>query len=142
MRVSEIAIEKIKDFEGFRATAYKCPAGKLTIGYGHTSGVLTYQKCTREQAHMWLVDDMRAAEKCVGALGIDMTQGQFDALCDFVFNVGAANFHRSTLLKKIRAGAGEAEIRGEFSRWVFAAGKVLPGLITRRQWESDRYFEN
>ena len=68
------------------------------------------------------------------------TEEKFDALVDFAFNLGCDALEDSTLLKKIRACRPDAEIRAEFMRWVFSGKKKLPGLVTRRQWEADRYF--
>lgn len=77
----------------------------------------------------------------VDQLGVPLTQCQFDALVDFAYNLGLDALRRSTLLTKIRLGASEAEIRKEFMRWVNAGGKRLPGLVRRREWEANRFFE-
>lgn len=139
---SEILISKIKEFEGCRLTAYRCPAGIWTIGCGHTKGVMPEQRITQEKAGELLKCDLMPCEKFVNNLNVCNTQGQFDALVDFCFNLGRGNLNRSTLLRKIRHGhATEAEIRKEFGKWVKAGGKTLQGLVKRRQWEADRYFE-
>ena len=67
-------------------------------------------------------------------------QCQFDALVDFSYNAGIEALRKSTLLKYIRAGKGEAAIRGEFAKWVYSGGKKLGGLVKRRAWEADRFF--
>lgn len=141
MRTSEEALAKIKEFEGCRLYAYRDSGGKLTIGYGHTKGVKSGQAITQKQAEALLKGDLLPNEKFVGNLGLDLTQGQFDALVDFCFNLGTANLYDSTLLKKIRTKASEKEIRAEFARWVYCNGRKLAGLVRRRQWEADRYFE-
>lgn len=141
MRTSEEAIAKIKEFEGCRLYAYRDSGGKLTIGYGHTKGVKSGQTITQKQAEALLKGDLLPNEKFVGNLGLDLTQGQFDALVDFCFNLGTVSLYDSTLLKKIRTKASEKEIRAEFARWVYCNGRKLAGLVRRRQWEADRYFE-
>lgn len=141
MRVSDICFEKIQEFEGLRLTAYKCPAGVWTIGHGHTKGVKMGQTITKAQAETLLRGDLLPCEEYVRGLNLELTQGQFDALVDFCFNLGTAALQRSTLLQKIRTKADEQTIRGEFAKWVNAGGVRLQGLVKRRAWEADRYFE-
>ena len=140
MKSSEILLNKIIDFEGCKLTAYKCPAGVWTIGVGHTKGVKQGQKITEAQAISLLKGDLLPCEKYVNDLGVCKTQGQFDALVDFCFNLGTGALGRSTLLKFIRQGKAEQYIRGEFAKWVKSGGKTLAGLVKRRAWEADRYF--
>lgn len=139
MRASDILIEAIKGFEGFRAEAYKCPAGVWTIGYGHTGGVKKGQRVSKARAEELLLADLRSAEESVSRLGVARTQGQYDALVDITFNCG--DMSKSTLVRKIREGAGKDEITKEFMRWVHSDGKVLSGLIKRRAWDADRFFQ-
>lgn len=139
MRASDILIEAIKGFEGFRAEAYKCPAGVWTIGYGHTGGVKKGQRVSPARAEELLLADLRSAEESVSRLGVAKTQGQYDALVDLTYNCG--DMSKSTLVRKIREGAGKDEITKEFMRWVHSDGKVLPGLMKRRAWDADRFFQ-
>lgn len=139
MRASDILIEAIKGFEVFRAEAYKCPAGVWTIGYGHTAGVKKGQRVSKARAEELLRQDLGSAEASVNRLGVAKTQGQYDALVDITFNCG--DMSKSTLVRKIREGAGKDEITKEFMRWVHSDGKVLPGLIKRRAWDADRFFQ-
>lgn len=141
MRVSDICFEKIQEFEGLRLTAYKCPAGIWTIGFGHTKEVKMGQTITKAQAETLLRGDLLPCEEYVRGLNLELTQGQFDALVDFCFNLGTAALQRSTLLQKVRTKADEQTIRGEFAKWVNAGGVRLQGLVKRRAWEADRYFE-
>lgn len=141
MRVSDICFEKIQEFEGLRLTAYKCPAGVWTIGYGHTKGVKQGMTITKAQAETLLRGDLLPCEEHVRGLNLELAQGQFDALVDFCFNLGTAALQRSTLLQKVRTKADEQTIRGEFAKWVNAGGVRLQGLVKRRAWEADRYFE-
>ena len=130
----------IRQFEGLRLTAYKCPAGVCTIGYGHTSGVVLGMVITKEQAEAFLRQDIAAVENVVKTECLNLRQCQFDALVSFVFNVGGGNFRRSTLLKKIKANPDDNSIMDEFLRWVYAKGVVLPGLQKRRLAEMRLYF--
>ena len=111
-----------------------------TIGIGHTRGVKKGQRITEAQALQLLKGDLLPCEQSVNNLKVCKTQGEFDALVDFTFNLGAAALAKSTLLAKIRMGASEMEIRKEFSRWVYANKVKLAGLVKRRQWEADCYF--
>lgn len=139
MKSSEILIQKIKEFEGLRLKSYKDSAGVWTIGYGHTRGVKSGQVITEKQAESLLRGDLLGSEKYVNGLGLSFSQGQFDALVDFVYNLGTGSLSRSTLLKKICAKAPISEIQNEFKRWVYAGGKKLPGLVKRRAWEAQRW---
>ena len=140
MKSSELLLNKIIDFEGCKLTAYKCPAGVWTIGVGHTKGVKQGQTITEAQAMSLLKGDLLPCENYVNNLGVCKTQGQFDALVDFTFNLGTAALGRSTLLKYIRAKKPEQYIREEFAKWVNSKGMRLKGLVIRRQWEADRYY--
>lgn len=144
MKASNTLIEAIKRFEGFRGTAYKCPAGVWTIGYGHTVGVKRGDKMTEGEAERQLRRDLAEYEAFVDKLGVTERQNKFDALVDFAYNLGCDALAGSTLLKKIRACAPDVEVRAEFMRWVYAtvAGKKrkLDGLVKRRKWEADRFF--
>lgn len=141
MKTSSKGIEFIKRHEGFRARAYKCPAGVWTIGYGHTRGVNNGDVITKEQGERFLIRDLQTAEREVNSHGLIINQNQFDALVSFVFNVGVGNFSRSTLLRKLKVNTNDSTISYEFSRWKNGGGKVLPGLVKRRKEESELYFK-
>ena len=142
MEASEILIEKLKEFEGFRRDAYRDVTGVLTIGYGHTgSDVREGDRLTTYAAEELLLMDLREHERAVRRLKVAHTQGQFDALVSFAFNVGIGRLNRSALLKVIRNGGSKAQITREFKRWVFAGGHRMPGLVKRREWEARRFFE-
>ena len=142
MEASEILIEKLKEFEGFRRDAYRDVTGVLTIGYGHTgSDVREGDRLTTYAAEELLLMDLREHERAVRRLKVAHTQGQFDALVSFAFNVGIGRLNRSALLRTIRNGGSKAQITREFKRWVFAGGKRLRGLELRRNWEAKRFFE-
>lgn len=140
MKTSSKGIELIKRHEGFRARAYKCPAGVWTIGYGHTRGVKSGDVIDKAQGERFLIQDVQIAEREVNSHGLTFNQNQFDALVSFVFNIGSGNFTRSTLLRKLKVNTNDATISYEFSRWRYAGGKVSPGLVKRRKEESELYF--
>lgn len=135
MHTSQKGIDLIKDFEGFVSDAYLCPAGVWTIGYGHTGDVEKGMSITQHQAEAVLTVDLERFERAVNRLvDVHLTQGQFDALVSFTFNLGEGNLAKSTLLRKLNEGdyAGAAE---EFPKWKRAGGRVLPGLVKRRAAE-------
>lgn len=140
MKVSEICLSKIKDFEGFSATAYRCPAGVLTIGYGHTQNVAPGMTITEDAACSLLLQDLRPCEDEVNSL-CPLTQGQFDALCSLAFNIGLGNFRKSTLREMVASNRFDRQIASEFMKWKFSGKKVLAGLVARRKWEARRYYE-
>ena len=144
MKASNILIEALKRFEGLRLAAYKCPAGAWTIGYGHTAGVKRGDTVTEAQAERLLRQDLAHFEAYVDSLRVTSRQHCFDALVSFAFNVGCDALGGSTLLRKIRSAAPNAEIRAEFMRWTYATvggrKKKLAGLAKRRAWEAARYF--
>lgn len=135
MKLSAAGLDLLKRSEGFRANAYQDSGGVWTIGYGTTKDVQPGDTCTEEQASQWLRRDVLSAEWAVMKLvEVPMTQGQFDALVDFTYNLGEAALAKSTLLRKLNAGdyAGAA---AEFPKWCHAGNQVLPGLVTRRAAE-------
>ncbi|MBP2303338.1 lysozyme [Azospirillum picis] len=129
----------VRHFEGLHLSAYRCPAGVPTIGYGHTKGVRIGQVITAAKAEEYLQADLAEARAQVDRLvTVPLAPHQAVALTSFVFNLGAGNFTSSTLLKRLNVGdaAGAAE---QFGRWVYATvnGKKtqLPGLVSRRAAE-------
>ncbi len=143
MEASRKGLELIKQHEGCRLRAYKCPAGVWTVGYGSTRGVNQWTEITRQEAEVRLREDIRVAERTVEKvryLQPRLTQHQFDALVSFVFNAGSGNFEKSTLRKKVLANPSDKSIRDEFLKWIYANGKPLGGLRKRRQDEADLYF--
>ncbi|MBV5290603.1 lysozyme [Pelodictyon phaeoclathratiforme] len=141
MQTSENGFALIRKYEGLRLATYVCPGGKLTIGYGHTGpDVTTGKKIDEEEANALLVKDVQRFERAVnGLVTAPMTQGMFDALISFSFNLGVGSLKSSTLLKKLNAGnlTGAAD---EFLKWNKAGGKVLAGLSARRESERERFL--
>lgn len=135
MHISENGLNLIKEFEGLRLKAYKCPAGVWTIGYGHANNVRPDDIITEQEASELLLKDVFDCEGVINRLVTKtLTQGQFDALVSFIFNLGAKKFMTSTLLRKINQGDFEGASQ-QFKRWVYAGGKKLPGLVRRRTAE-------
>ena len=141
MKVSENLMTQLMVMEGLSLEAYEDCAGVPTIGYGHTKNVKMGDRISKYWAKELLKDDVREVEQQVQALNVAQTQGQFDALVSFTFNLGIGRLKSSTLLKVIREGGSKNAIKKEFKRWVYAGGKRLRGLERRREWEAKRFFE-
>lgn len=136
-------LELIKRMEGCRLTAYRCPAGVLTIGYGHTKDVKEGQRISQAEAERMLEADLRYYEQMVGMLVTKpLKEHQVDALVSFAYNCGSNALMGSTLLKRVNANPQDPRIREAFLMWNKAGGKVLPGLVKRREAEADLYFNN
>lgn len=139
MQISYMGIQSLKGSEGFRSEAYRDSGGVWTIGYGTTmidgKPVLGGMTCTEAEADGWLMKDLAKVQTAVNQLcGNIVTQHQFDALCNFVYNEGIQAFEASTMLKKLRARdyKGAAE---QFDRWVYVGTTITPGLVARRKRE-------
>ena len=140
MQTSEKGIALIKQFEGCKLTAYQDSVGVWTIGYGWTQPVdgkpiRSGMTINQETAERLLKTGLVSYESDVSRLvKVGLTQGQFDALVSFTYNLGARSLSTSTLLRKLNAGdyAGAAD---EFLRWNKAGGKVINGLTRRREAE-------
>lgn len=144
MKTSDKIKSMIKEWEGCRLKAYRCPAGVLTIGYGHTSGVKEGMQISRQEADRLFDEDIEAFERQVRPLvyGVDLTQNQYDSLVSLAYNIGVGALRKSTLLKKVKADPNDPTIRSAFMQWVRGGGKVLPGLVKRREREAAHYFQN
>ena len=134
---SQQGIDLIKRFEGFSASVYRCPAGYPTIGYGHL--VKEYElfdrPISKSLAEKLLRHDVRFAERAVSRLiRVPLSQGQFDSLVSFTFNLGSGALQRSTLRRVINRGHHH-EVPRQLNRWVWAGGRKLKGLIRRREAE-------
>ena len=136
MNTSQNGIDLIKHFEGCELTAYKCPAGVWTIGYGHIKGVSEGMTITQEQAEQMLLDELVEYENYINELvSVDLSQNQFDALVSWVYNLGPSNLRSSTLLKVLNSGDYNG-VSAQIMRWNKAGGKVLEGLTRRREAEA------
>lgn len=148
MMMTEEGISLIKKYEGCKLTAYKCPAGVWTIGYGNTfyedgSTVKPGDKITQERADQLFrnILEKKFLEPIRKLIVSDINDNMFSAIVSFTYNVGIGNLKSSTLLKKVNANPNDQSISLEFKKWVKSAGKVLPGLVRRRESESDLYFK-
>ncbi len=142
MHYSDAGLALTEGFESCRLQAYQDVKGVWTIGYGHT-GIDVHEGCadiSEAMAVFYLKHDVAHAEYAVNnGCKVPITQHQFDALCDFTFNVGAFAFGNSTLLKKLNAldYAGAAK---EFQAWVYSGGKMINGLKRRRDAEMSLFL--
>ena len=136
MNISQEGISLIKKFEGCELEAYQCAAGVWTIGYGSTKDVKEGDTLTQKEADNLLLHEMQEYEGYIKELiKVPLKQNQFDALVSWVFNLGPANLKASTMLKFLNAGDFHL-IPSQIKRWNKAGGKVLEGLIRRREAEA------
>lgn len=139
-------IPLIKKYEGLKLSAYICPAGIPTIGYGSTfyengAKVKMGESISIERADALLINTVQRFEISVRGLAKrQLNENQIGALTSFAFNIGVGNLKKSTLLKKVNANPNDTAIRAEFMRWNKAGGKVLNGLTKRRNEEADLFF--
>lgn len=149
-KVGPDGLQLTKRSEGFVPRLYEDAVQYCTIAYGH---LVKKARCdgsepeefragvTEPRGAEMLATDMEKAERAVtGAVPVDLTEGQYGALCDFVYNVGASNFRSSTLLKVVNAGDVDA-VAPQLRRWVKANGQELPGLKLRREREIDLFYQ-
>lgn len=141
MTISERGVEMIARYEGCRLEAYRCPAGVWTIGYGHTAGVKPGDTLpSEESAKALLKEDLakygNSVNKCVrdGLISFPLNQNQFDALTSFCYNCGAGN------LQKLVTGRDAATVAAKIPAYNKGGGKVLPGLVRRREEERNLFL--
>lgn len=138
MQISNQGLQLTEESEGLKLRAYQDTGGVWTIGYGHTRNVGPGQVITQEYATTLLNADIQAAMVVVNQHCLPCTQGQFDALTDFVFNVGAVQFLSSHLFTYHKTGQYD-KAADEFPKWKYDNGKVIPGLVARRAKERALY---
>lgn len=150
MQMSENGLELLKQWEGFKLQQYKDSAGLPTIGVGHlitssekASGQIVINGVpvqyasglTDQQALDLLSQDVKPAETSVNnGVKVALNQNQFDALVSFTFNTGTGAFNSSTLLKVLNQGQYD-QVPDQLRRWNKAGGKVVQGLVNRRENE-------
>ncbi len=141
-RINRAGIDLIKRWEGFRSKAYRCSAGVLTIGYGHTTAagaprVRSGMTVTRAEAERILVRDLATYERGVLSAIADVpcTDNQFAAMVSLCYNIGPGAFRRSSVAKHMRRGQPDIAAT-RFAAWNKAGGKVLRGLVRRRADEA------
>ncbi|MCX4289083.1 MAG: lysozyme [Duncaniella sp.] len=147
MELSQKIKQMIKGWEGCKLTAYRCPAGVLTIGYGHTGADVTPGKTiTQAEADRLFDADVRKFAEKVAPLfsGVVLNNNQFDALVSLSYNIGSLSVKAPKLLRKVKANPNDPSIRAEFLKHVNARVngvlKQLPGLVKRRTAEANHYF--
>jgi lysozyme len=139
MKISPRGLKLVEDSEGCRLKAYRDTGGVWTIGYGHTKGVRPGDTITPDVAVQLLNADLQYAINIVNAHALPCTQGQFDALVDFVFNLGPTQFLGSSLFKYHKLKQYD-KAAAEFPRWKYDNGVVQPGLVKRRAAEQALYI--
>lgn len=146
-----MGLQNIIAFEGIELNAYRCPAGVWTIGVGHTSDVdgvniARGMKITESEAMALLKEDVKHFERYLNKQPFirSLTQGMFDALVSFIFNVGIAAFAASTMRRKLCSNAAREDVAKEFPKWVYGTvnGKKerLAGLVNRREAERQMFL--
>jgi len=139
--INQEGLDLIKEFEGLELNAYRDAVGVWTIGYGHTRTTTSNMVITEKKAEALLLEDIKDAEDAVNKMVlVPLNENQFSALVSFVFNLGAGNFKKSTLLKEINKN-NWLLAANEFDKWVYAGGKVLNGLVRRRKAEKELFLK-
>lgn len=137
-----MASDFVKQFEGREFKAYRCSAGVLTIGYGHTKGVKEGDEISPAEAEQLLVEDLAAiADDLNRLVNVPVSEGQYIALLSLAFNIGATALKKSTLLFHLNHGRYD-EAAEEFDKWIYAGGKVSEGLKRRRAAERELFEED
>jgi len=148
MEVNKAGKDLIKQYEGCKLKAYKCPAGLWTISWGLTfypdgRKVKEGDVITQQQAEEYFDGVVNDFAKQVDVLvKSNVTANNFSAIVSFTYNVGIGNLKKSTLLKKVNANPKDATIPAEFRKWVRANGEVLKGLVRRRDAEAKLYEQH
>ena len=138
--ITDRGLTLIKTFEGFSPHTYHCPAGYPTIGYGHVvRRGESFTEISEIEAEYILRQDVIHAERAVSRLiTVPLSEGQFDALVSFTFNLGAGALQRSTLRRRVNRHQHQ-DMPFQLKRWVWAGGRKLRGLIRRREAEAYLY---
>lgn len=141
MKLNKAGRDLIKRFEGLKLKSYYCPAGVLTIGYGHTGKDVTVgQQITQVEAERLLNADLdKFVPGVESLLKVVLTDNQFSALVALAYNIGLGNLKKSTLLKKVNASDFTGAVES-WLKWNKAGGKVLKGLTARREAETQLFL--
>lgn len=138
-QIGKAGLDLIKSFEGLELKAYLCPAKVWTIGYGSTGPhVKQGMVITEAEAEALLRKDLARFEASVAKAVPNATQSQFDAMVSLAFNIGTAGFEKSTVARKAAAG-DHSGAAAAFALWNKGGGKVLTGLVRRREAEANLY---
>jgi lysozyme len=139
-QINSAGLALLKEFEGLRLKAYRCPAGVWTIGYGTTIGVEPDMEITEQQAEGFLRADLARFEAGVENLIGAASDNQFSACVSLAYNIGLSAFAGSTVLKRHKLGNKLGASRA-FGMWIRGGGKILPGLVRRREAEAALYLQ-
>lgn len=144
--INQVGLDLIKQFEGCRLVAYRCPAGVVTIGYGWTRPIdgkpLTMgTRITQVQADALLIDGLADYIAAVEKACPQATDNQFAAMVSLAYNIGTGAFAKSSIAKLHHSGQ-HTLAADAFRRWNKAGGKVLPGLVRRREAERLLYLRS
>lgn len=142
--ITQDGLDLICRFEGFSPIIYLCPAGYPTIGYGHLITEANKEQFLDgidelEALDLLKTDVQKAEQSVLRLINVPLTDGQFDALVSFTFNLGGGALQRSTLRRKVNRGEHSA-IPAEFMKWIWAGGRKQKGLVRRRKAETTLYF--
>lgn len=140
--ITSKGVNFIAQFEGFKETPYLCPSGCPTIGFGHVirKGEF-FDKITKEEGLILLKKDLQIYQKVISKLlTVSLSKSQYIAVLSLTYNIGPGAFQRSTLRQKINREEYE-EIPSEFMKWIWGKGKILPGLVKRREAEIKLFIE-
>lgn len=142
MKTSEEGIALIKTFEGCKLRAYLDAVDVPTIAYGRTKDVKIGDICTQQQAEDWLEEELVEYEGYVNeAVKVELTQPQFDSLVSWTYNLGPSNLNRSSMLRVLNTSDYD-NVPEQIMRWNKAGGRVLPGLVRRREAEAEMFKGN
>ena len=137
--ITNKGIELIKKFEGCRLKAYQDSVDVWTIGYGHTEGVYEGMEISQHQADTMLASDLGKYGNYINEyVTVALNPNQFDALTSWVYNLGPGNLKSSTMLKVLNEGSYD-DVPFQIKRWNKAGGKVLKGLVRRREAEAELF---
>ena len=139
--MTQEGLELLKALEGCRLTAYRCPAGVWTIGYGHTKGVTDGMTITADRAEELLLEDVQTFRNAVKrAVKVEQTEQQIDALTILAYNIGVRAFRDSSLLRCINQGKPRQMITAQWQRWHYVGKTESVGLLNRRNEEIALYY--
>jgi len=142
MKTSEEGKTLIKKFEGCKLEAYLDAVDVPTIAYGRTKDVKIGDICTQQQAEDWLEEELVEYEGYVNeAVKVELTQPQFDSLVSWTYNLGPSNLNRSSMLRVLNTSDYD-NVPEQIMRWNKAGGRVLPGLVRRREAEAEMFKGN
>ena len=142
MKISEEGISLIKKFEGCELRAYLDAVDVPTIAYGRTKDVKIGDICTQQQAEDWLEEELVEYAGYVNeAVKVELTQPQFDSLVSWTYNLGPSNLNRSSMLRVLNTSDYD-NVPEQIMRWNKAGGRVLAGLVRRREAEAEMFKGN